>query len=690
MHVVKVGASKFFSACSISWRAICAGESSGRPFCDHESHSRLEGLGGTLRGMPRTPACRESSTPQTHSHGIRFRAALALIAAASLLCGCEIIEKVPSKPKNDRANATGVTLDVDPIMRGTVGAEAIMVGINPTVVRGYGIVVGLKGTGGRLMPAEVRAALLQEIARRSVADALKAELGMTPDQFLNSDETGVVVVEGVIPPGAPKGSKFDLRVSALPGTDSTSLEGGRLYSCDLHPGPLLVGSRQALIIASASGNVFINPFVEPGATARDSVNRLVGRILDGGLVTKDMPVKLRLANSSTSRARTIQSAVNAVFPREAYQGRETAHGENADSIAITIPPSYRKRTEEFLQLLRHASLDVSAPEVNALAVRRALVANPGSAADACWRFKAIGKRSLPVIQDLYDYPEEGPRLAALEAGAYLDDPTTADALLLMSREAQMSSRLSAIELLRKLGSNPKVDLALRELLDDKEPDVRLAAYETLVARKDPAIGRMSIDGKFEVDLVPSSQPMLYVSQSGRPRIAVFGTGLAVQRPITLLAWSDRLIVRGDIDEDKLTVAYRPAPGAAQEVQQIDPELSEFIAFLGHRTSVERPFPGLGLTYGETVGALHLLWRQGYLKSDFKAEQDRVLAAILRNKREDERYDRPEFDPEEEAIPMAADGTTADGSPSDLAAIPSPAESAEPVASPLVPRDTVPR
>ena len=97
-----------------------------------------------------------------------------------------------------------------------------------------------------------------------------------------------------------------------------------------------------------------------------------------------------------------------------------------------------------------------------------------------------------------------------------------------------------------------------------------------------------------------------------------------------------------------------------------------------------------MTYGETVGALHLLWRQGYLKSDFKAEQDRVLAAILRNKREDERYDRPEFDPEEEAVPMAADGTTADGSPSDLAAIPSPAESAEPVASPLVPRDTVPR
>ncbi len=614
---------------------------------------------------------------------------LCTFAALGLL-GCEIIEKVPEKPKSERASGTGITLDVDPIMRGTVGAEAIMVGINPTVVRGYGIVVGLKGTGGRLMPAEVRAALLQEIARRGVADALKAELGMTPEQFLNSEDTAVVVVEGVIPPGAPKGSKFDLRVSALPGTDSTSLEGGRLYSCDLHPGPLLIGSRQAAIIASASGNVFINPFIEPGATARDSVNRLVGRILDGGIATKDMPVKLRLANSSTSRARTIQSALNSVFPREPHQGRETAHGENADSIAITIPPSYRKRTEEFLQLLRHASLDISAPEANALAVRRALVANPGSSADACWRFKAIGKRAIPVIQDLYDYVEVAPRLAALEAGAYLDDPTTADSLLAMAQTADMTNRLSAIELLRKLGTNPKVDLSLRLLLDDKEPDVRLAAYETLVARKDPTIGRMSIDGKFEVDLVPSSQPMLYVSQSGKPKIAVFGNGISVDRPITLLAWSDRLIVRGDIDEDKLTVAYRPAPGASQEVQQVRPELSEFIPFLGHQTSVEKPFPGLGLTYGETVGALHLLWRQGFLKSDFKAEQDRVLAAILRNQREDERLDRLELEPEVIEPARAADGTALDGSSSDLAAIPSPAESPEPVASPLVPRDTVPR
>ena len=37
-----------------------------------------------------------------------------------------------------------------------------------------------------------------------------------------------------------------------------------------------------------------------------------------------------------------------------------------------------------------------------------------------------------------------------------------------------------------------------------------------------------------------------------------------------------------------------------------------------------------VTYGETVGALHQIWRQGYVTADFRAEQDRVLAAMRRN------------------------------------------------------------
>jgi hypothetical protein len=55
---------------------------------------------------------------------------------------------------------------------------------------------------------------------------------MSPQQLLNSSDTAVVIVEGVIPPGAPKGSKFDVRVTVAPGTSTVSLEGGRLLIAD--------------------------------------------------------------------------------------------------------------------------------------------------------------------------------------------------------------------------------------------------------------------------------------------------------------------------------------------------------------------------------------------------------------------------------------------------------------------------
>jgi hypothetical protein len=448
---------------------------------------------------------------------------------------------------------------------------------------------------------------------------------------------------------------------------------------------MLVGSRQAQIVAEGKGNLFINPFVEPGATRKDAVNRLVGRILDGGTVLKDLPLKLKLATSSHTRSRTIQSAINSIFPREPKQKTDTAHGENADSIELTVPPSFDGRTEEFIQLLLHVPLDITATEVTALAVRQALMANPGTASSAMWRFRALGKRALPVIQDLYTYGEEEPRMAALEAGAALDDALAVTPLLAMAASGSVENRVRAIELLGKMGFNPDIDMGLRPLLNDKDVDVRLTTFEALRTRKDPVIVQLDIDDKFDVALVPSDVPMIYVVQSGRPTIAVFGEQLAIERPLTFSAWSGRLMCKADTADEQLQVFYRADDEARPEIQLTDARVSEFLPFLGHKTTVEKPFPGLGLSYGETIGAIHQLWRAGYLKADFKAEQDRVLAAIIRSQKEEAMIIRPEFDPDPaEAAEIAAQSPGAGSS--DLATIAPPAAVEVQAAT----RDTVPR
>jgi hypothetical protein len=73
-----------------------------------------------------------------------------------------------------------------------------------------------------------------------------------------------------------------------------------------------------------------------------------------------------------------------------------------------------------------------------------------------------------------------------------------------------------------------------------------------------------------------------------------------------------------------------------------------------------------------------LWKAGYIPADFKAEQDRVLASILRAQKVESTVDRPEFDAD---IPEVEDPTADKEDEIDLP---------RPVEGPKKGRDTVPR
>ena len=347
-------------------------------------------------------------------------------AGLGLVPGCESVEKAPPQPTASRASRA-IPLDVARIMRGTVASEAVLVGYQPVVVRGYGLVVNLAGTGSRDIPPTLRAHMLAEMARRGIGSATAGLDHIKPEAMLDSPNTAIVIVEAVLPPGAVgkevrrglilPGTTFDVRVYADPRTGTTSLEGGTLYTTELRPGPLTTGGRQAFTLAEARGPIFINPFADPDAMERDTIDRRTGVILGGGEATRDNPIKLRLATPSHARAEILQSSINAYFPREPGQKDDTARGESDESIAITVPPSYRENPDEFVELLRHATIRRSALEAVAQSVKRAVMQDPGAASTAAWRWTSMGQRALPIIRELYDYPEERPRLAALSAGA---------------------------------------------------------------------------------------------------------------------------------------------------------------------------------------------------------------------------------------------------------------------------------
>jgi hypothetical protein len=204
-----------------------------------------------------------------------------------------------------------------------------------------------------------------------------------------------------------------------------------------------------------------------------------------------------LDNESHSRARTIVSSINSRFPRGPGDEDPVARGRGADgpagnehqSITITVPRAFSSDPAEFLQLLRYTRVDQSFPQEFAKRYVEELKVNPVMAPELSWCLQAVGKTAIPFLVPMYDYPELGPRMAALEAGAKLGDQRTVPHLIELARSAPGSLRAEAIGLLGRMHSNPNINVALRDLVNEPELEVRVAAYEALVLQQDLSISR---------------------------------------------------------------------------------------------------------------------------------------------------------------------------------------------------------
>lgn len=557
------------------------------------------------------------------------RLAAALLALGAMagvwgLTGCD-----SGPPERARAvTPDSIQRDMPSVLRGVIGSESTLRGTTPTLVSGYGIVVGLNNTGSSDIPAAVRGLMEREMSLRGVGQESRGGGDFTPSQLLNSRNTAVVLVRAVIPPGAPVGTKFDVLVTALPGTSTTSLEGGTLWTVDLRRGLQSPGAPDTPALATAHGEVFINPFADPASDGRDAISRTTGRILNGGEVKSSLPLTLSLDSPSHARARSMVSAINSRFPKGEQDREPIARGINEELIEINVPRRYRNDTTEFIELLLASRIDVAFPQEWANRYSRAMREQPEIAMQLGWRLQALGEPALPFLRDLYDYGEIVPRLEALRAGAAMGDPLATPHLLELAREGDPPIRPAAIELLAEMPPDPQVNNALRRLLAEDELNIRIAAYEALASRGDPMLSRRRVAGKFLLDVVPSEKPMVYVSQAGLPRIVVFGSGLTLKRPLLASGWSDRLMLTADSRYEDIRVYYLDHRTQEATQAHVKPDIERFIRFLAHEQSPEHPAPGLDLSYSEVVGALHEVWKENGFEADFVAEQDRLAAELM--------------------------------------------------------------
>lgn len=606
---------------------------------------------------------------------------LGLIGALGMLHGCGTDEK--PKPRQ----VAPVVRDVPPALRGTVGTEASLLNVRPLLISGYGVVVGLKGTGGQQLDEGIAAVVEREMGLRGITGSADYKWAgvdnVTPRELLRDKNVAVVLVQAAVAPAAPKGFRFDVYVKAL---NASSLEGGRLWSTDLQLGQVRpAGGPKAKVIARASGPIFINPFADPGKEGL-GVTATAGRVLAGGEMVQPLPLEFVLDNNFHARAKAITSAINSRFPEETPDRAPVARGRSGQTVELSIPEEYRSNPVRFLELVQYVQID-GPLERYAQRYVEAAKAEPYLSNELSMCMEALGEQTLPIIRELYDYNEIAPRMAALRAGARLGDPLASEPLNRVVKIARGAERLDAIALMGEINAGPTVDLGLREFLKQPQLLIRIGAYEALAQRAERArlnrlireqytnpdpnairlspsalqvlaesdipagslqgVSRKRLDGEFFLDRVDGGDPLVYVTQQGTPRLVVFGDAPKLKKPLLVSAWDDRLLIDAADENSPIRLMFRDWKSGAVTRQEIDADLVKLIEFFAHKPTPEDPRPGLGLSYSEVVGALYAIHRAGGMNANFATERDRLIAALnslsagTRRERPETTTDRPE-------------------------------------------------
>ncbi len=508
--------------------------------------------------------------------------------------------------------------------RDSIGAFTYYEGLSAMRVRGYGLVIGLGTNGSRNCPRHIYDRLVQSLYKKHRFGSEQVDVHSTsPEALINDPDTAVVIVQGEIPPAAPKGHYFDVLVSALPGTQTKSLRGGRLFGTELEVFQPVseTGVITGQSLAYAAGPVFLNPF--SGTDAATESSSLEGTVISGGVVTQDRRIRLVLTAPSYPRARQIEDRINSQFPAE----EKTADAISPSYVRLRVPAEFHDDTAHFLGLVRglFLSRDPQFEGLRAKALAEELT-RPGAAhVQIALALEGLGRAALPVLDALYAHRSDAVSFHAAAAGLRLGDHVACDFLVMHADDSSCEFRFQAVSALSRAENLAPAAMALRRLIHDADPRIQIAAYEGLIRRGDAAVQSAPIGGdNFHLDVITTERPnFVYVKRSDGRRLALFGKDFRCAAPALYRSPDGSLTINAGTEDEELTVLRLVvATGAMSPPVSTSMELPELIELLGSDADVgaDGEVLGFGVDYGGVARALYHLCQDGSINAKFTLEQ----------------------------------------------------------------------
>lgn len=218
---------------------------------------------------------------------------------------------------------------------------AYVQGVRPNELIGYGLVVGLNGTGDKSSTVFTIQSLTNMLEWMGVK--------ISPNATKVSN-VAAVIVTATLPPFAKPGNRIDVTVSSI--GDAKSLEGGILLATPLR-------GMDGEIYAVAQGPIIVGGFQAQGQAGSVQKNHVtVGRIPNGAIVERQIQNKvldkdsilITLKVPDFTNATRIADEINRIF-------KDSAKPKDAGSVVITIPEELRSTPVKFLSMVENLRVE---------------------------------------------------------------------------------------------------------------------------------------------------------------------------------------------------------------------------------------------------------------------------------------------------------------------------------------------
>jgi len=217
-------------------------------------------------------------------------------------------------------------------------------GVRSNQLIGYGLVMGLPGTGDTGLATE-----------QGIANILQ-RMGLTVNPSdIKTKDAAAVMVTASLPPFPKPGARVDAQVSAM--GDATSLQGGTLLLSPLK-GP------DGKVYALAQGPISIGGFIGGGGGTSTKKNHLTTGNIPGGAIVEFEPqftlgdgkeIRLFLNRPDFTTAFEVAKKINETL------ASEYAATVDPTTIQIKIPPQYKERVVELIALVEGIDVAVDIP-----------------------------------------------------------------------------------------------------------------------------------------------------------------------------------------------------------------------------------------------------------------------------------------------------------------------------------------